>query len=174
MPRKKPVAPVAAAAGAKPLEVGIVVSADSLGDLHFAPLVRGSRTSVYFTKLMDAVNANGAIAVPKANADYLLSQYRKFATKASLRLLFAERGDTLLIKPMAATEEEKRLMLMLRTPRTLNEIESWKVQQRVEIAVVPTLNRLRDSGLVSTTTDGKWGCTATGREQVKPDKKVAA
>jgi hypothetical protein len=177
MPRKKFI-PVSTAAAAEPrpvvVDAGAVVAADAIAGVHFAPLPRAGRSSVYLTNLLEAVNKGGAVAVPASRANYLVGQYRSFAVKAGIRLLFAHQGDQLLIKPMPATEDEKRLMLMLRSPRTYNEIESWKVRERVEISLKPTLERLREAGLVSMTNDGKWGCTALGQDEVKATKRKEA
>jgi hypothetical protein len=176
MPRKKLVPASAAAPSPKqPADFGAVINAADIADVNFAPLPRSGRTSQYLTNLLQAIDKGGAVAVPAQRGDYFISQYRKFALKSGIRLLFAQRGDQLLIKPMPASDEEKRLMLMLRSPRSLTEIEQWKATAKppVEMEVRGTLGRLRDAGLVQMTTDGKWGCTALGQDGVKA-RKVAA
>lgn len=116
------------------------------------------RDSVYANKLQEALNSNQTIEIADEDK-YLLHQLKKAADKLKIRLLYGRSGDSLLVKPVQPSDQEKRLILLLREPRTLNDLASAKL----ELHLTDTLQRMASHGTAHEL-KGKWVLTEKGMD----------
>ena len=120
------------------------------------------RDSIYTNKLTEAVNTDSVILVLAADK-YVQTQFKNAAKKLSLRLVFAEDGENVYIKPLAMTTDQKRLMLLLREPRTLAELQG----SRLELHLPNTLADFAAKGIAHIVKD-KWVLTPKGVRSLNP------
>lgn len=127
--------------------------------LIFQEALRGTG-SVYVTKLQEALSGDSAIEI-LASDKYLAHQLKSAAKKIRLKLVFATQGDRLYIKPIVPSEDEKRLLLLLREPRTMNELR----EKKFEIDLGAVVAKLRADGIAHVVRD-KWVLTDKGAELI--------
>jgi hypothetical protein len=130
--------------------------------LHFSDDLGKRGVSVYVKKLSEALNASGAVQIA-AGDSYMRFQLRGAAKKLKLKLVYALDGDFLYVKPLAIEGEQKRLMLLLREPRTLNELMAVKL----ELHLPNTLAEWARQGLAHSITKGaveRWVLTEKGMD----------
>ncbi len=117
-------------------------------------------SSVYVRTLSEALSSDKAVKIAATDA-YMRNQLRKAASKLKVKLLFAADGDFQWVKPVAIAGEQKRLMLWLREPRTMVELETKKL----ELHLPKTLQSLAADGLAQKNGDS-WKLTPKGLEVV--------
>jgi len=118
--------------------------------------------SVYVSKLLEAVNSDQVIKV-LADDKYLLTQLKTAGKKMHLRLVYAKDSTCVYVKPIKATDQEERLILLLREPRTVDELKAKKLELHVE----DTLHRLAKQGTAHLYR-GKWVLTEAGMDMIPP------
>lgn len=126
------------------------------GHLHFSDSIGQRGISIYLVKLTEALNTGGAVQIMKDDA-YMKHQFKKTAKNLGVKLVYALDGDFLYIKPIALDGDLKRLMLLLREPRTLNEL----MAENLELHLQDTLSKLAADGLAHLHKE-KWVLTAKG------------
>ncbi len=127
-------------------------------DLHFSESVGQRGISVYVKTLSEALNTSGAVKIMSADA-YMKHQLKKAAEKLNLKLVYALEGEFLYVKPLVVEGEQKRLMLLLREPRTENEL----MGKKLELNLPNTLKKLAADGLAHINRD-KWVLTERGMD----------
>ncbi len=100
------------------------------------------KDSLYIFKLQEAIDKQGAIEVLSTDK-YLQMQIRKTALKMNIRLLWATSNGNVYIKPIIPSGYEERLYLLLREPRTMDELKAAKL----ELDLKSTLEKLIMNGL---------------------------
>ncbi len=90
-----------------------------------------------------------------------LTQLRTQAKKDGLTLLFARSGDDVYVRAFIPSEAINRLVLLLREPRTLNELRAAKLELNIE----PELQTLIAHGHAQTR-GGKYHLTDRGQEEL--------
>ena len=123
--------------------------------LVFAERV-GVGNSIYVQKLQQALGTGSVIQIA-AGDSYMRSQLRTAAKKIKARLVFAVSGEFEYVKPLIVEGEAQRLMVLLRAPRTLAELESKKF----ELHLSHTLADFAKNGLAHEH-NGKWVLTEKG------------
>lgn len=126
--------------------------------LHFSDSIGQRGVSIYVAKLSEALNSGGAIQV-KADDGYMKTQLRMAAGKLKVKLVYALDGDSLYIKPLAIEGELKRLMVLLREPRSVPELQAKKF----ELHLSNTLADLASQTLAHLHKD-KWVLTEKGMD----------
>lgn len=107
-----------------------VVKAKDLPEVRFAAtLGRGG----YWSDRVNLLRGDPE-AVLKINAgdQSSLTQLRTQAKKDGLTLLFARSGDHVFIRAFIPSEALNRLVLLLREPRTINELRRSKLELNLE------------------------------------------
>jgi hypothetical protein len=130
--------------------------------LHFSDSVGTRGISVYVTKLSEALNQGGAVQIDAEDA-YMKHQLRGAAKKLGLRLVYALADGFLYVKPLVIEGDRKRLLLLLREPRTMNELHAAKF----ELHLPNTLTELEKQGLAHVRVKGnveKWTLTEKGMD----------
>jgi hypothetical protein len=84
-------------------------------------------------------------------------QLKKTAAKLNVKLVYALDGDFLYIKPIAVDGDLKRLLLLLREPRTVNEL----MAKKLELHLQNSLSKLAADGLAHLYKE-KWVLTEKG------------
>ena len=125
--------------------------------LIFQEALRGTG-SVYVSKLQEALSGDSVIEI-LASDKYLHAQLKAAAKKAKIKLVFATQGDRLYIKPVVPGEDEKRLLILLREPRTMNELRGMKF----EMDIGATVAKLRADGIAHVVRE-KWVLTDKGTQ----------
>jgi hypothetical protein len=118
----------------------------------------GRKDSVYVRKITEALSSASVISIAAADT-YLRMQFQKAAKKLKMKLVFAQAGDLLYIKPIVIEGELKRLLLLLREPRTLVELQTKKLELHLE----NSLSGLAKDGLAHFQKD-KWKLTEKGMD----------
>jgi hypothetical protein len=120
----------------------------------------GRSDSVYQRMVVQALNAGQAVKI-MANDAYMRHQLKKAAEKLKVKLVYAAAGEELYVKPIAIDGELKRLVLLIREPRTISEIQSAKLELHVE----NSLSGLAKDGLAHVKTirgEQRWTLTEKG------------
>ena len=134
-------------------------------DLIFAEQKRCQR-SIYQDKLQDALSAGHVIQV-RADDISTISQFKTKAKKLSIKLVFAWHGEFIYIKPLQMTEDMRKLMLLLREPRTENSLRAAKLGLNLD----SVLERLVEDGMARQIKTGvhanSWHATDKGLETLK-------
>lgn len=103
--------------------------------LPVPPLLRfeesARRDSLYRRKLEEAINSSGAIRIMLADK-YMAHQFKAAAKKMHVKLLFADQGEFLWIKPVVVDGDVKRLILLLREPRSLMQLQGAKLELHLQ------------------------------------------
>lgn len=123
--------------------------------LQFADKLASSK-SIYIEKLNTALGKGQVIAISQADK-YLVYQLKAAAKKINCKLVYAVEGERLYIKPILVTADLKRLLYLLREPRTMNELRAAKL----EIALENELSKLAGDGMAHIHKD-KWVLTEKG------------
>src|ERR1700677_4080670 len=110
--------------------------------LHFTDSIGQRGISIYTVKLSEALNSGGVVQILAADS-YMKHQLKQTAKKLGLKLVYALDGEFLYVKPIALDGEQKRLLLLLREPRTENELAGKKL----ELDLKASLSQLAGSGL---------------------------
>lgn len=126
--------------------------------IKFVETLGWGKGSVYALKLTEALNADACVLIKNDDA-YMKHQLRVAAKKMKLRLVYGLSGDDLYIKPIMLDGELKRLMLWLREPRTVLELESKKL----ELDLQKALQQLARDGTAQVVKD-KWVLTEKGQK----------
>jgi hypothetical protein len=124
--------------------------------LHFSDSVGQRGISIYTQKLSEALNTGGVVQIMAADA-YMKHQLKVTAKKLNVKLVYALDGEFLYVKPLAVDGDLKRLMLLLREPRSENELMSKKL----ELHLKNTLAKLAADGLAHFHKE-KWVLTEKG------------
>lgn len=114
----------------RPLKVKLEVVKPP-ANLHFSDSVGQRGVSIYIAKLSEALNSGGAVQI-KSDDSYMRFQLRAAAVKLKVKLVYALDGEHLYIKPLAIEGEQKRLMILLREPRTVAELQTKKLELHLE------------------------------------------
>src|SRR5271155_739340 len=117
-----------------------VVKAPS--DLHFSDSLGKRGISIYVEKLSEALNSGGVVQIAKDDT-YMRTQLKNSAKKLGLRLVYALAEDFVYVKPIAVDGDRKRLLLLLREKRTLNELRAATLQ----LDLNSTLAEFRKQGI---------------------------
>lgn len=107
-----------------------VVKAKDVADLRFSTsLARGG----FWESKINLLRGDPD-AILKINADdqSSLTQLRTKAKKLGLTLLFARNGEHVFVRAWVPSEDQTRLALLLREPRTLLELRNAKLELNVE------------------------------------------
>jgi len=128
----------------------------AVAHLHFSETVGQRGISIYTLKLSEALNSGGAVQIMAADA-YMKHQLKATAKKLNLKLVYALEGEFLYVKPIAVDGDMKKLMLMLREPRTENELAAKKYELHLKNA----LAKLAADGLAHLYRE-KWVLTEKG------------
>lgn len=142
----------------RPDKIKLEIVAPPAG-VHFSEFV-GRKDSVYVSKLTEAIAKGQSIKILIVDK-YMLMQFRNAAKKLNIRLVFGTQGEDLYIKPVETSVEEKRLLLVLREPRTENELAS----KNFELHLKNSLSKLASEG-VAHLFKGKWVLTEKGLDQL--------
>ena len=126
--------------------------------LHFSDSVGQRGISVYTQKLSEALNTGGAVQIMAADA-YMKHQLKTTAKKLNLKLVYALEGDFLYVKPIATDGDMKRLLLLLREPRTENEL----LGKKLELHLKNSLSKLASDGLAHFYKE-RWVLTERGMD----------
>jgi len=116
------------------------------------------RKSIYRDKLFAALQANSVIRIMADDA-YMLMMFRTAAKKAGLKLVGGQEGEYLYLKPLETPEAMKSLLLLLREPRSPEELRAKKL----ELDLNGTLAQLRGEGVVHVVRE-KWVLTEKGMD----------
>jgi hypothetical protein len=127
-------------------------------NLHFSDSVGTRGISIYTKAISEALNTGGAVQIMSGDA-YMKQQLKKAAEKLSLKLVYALEGEYLYVKPLVVEGEQKRLMLLLREPRTENEL----MAKKLELHLPNTLKKLAADGLAHLHKE-KWVLTERGMD----------
>jgi hypothetical protein len=136
-----------------------VVKAKDLPDVRFAAtLIRGGFWQDKVNLLRGDLDA-----VLKINGDDSSSmmQLKKQAQKAGVTLLFARHGAHIFVRAFVPTEALNSLVLLLREPRTLNELRG----KNLELNLEPELQTLIGHGHALHRA-GKYQLTDRGQEEL--------
>jgi hypothetical protein len=116
----------------------------------------GRTDSIYVRKLQEALQTGGVVQISKGDT-YMRSQLRMAAKKLKAKLVWAEQGEYEYAKPKVVEGDHKSMMLFLREPRSLSELEAKKY----ELHLPNTLGDLARDGLVQCRKE-KWQLTDKG------------
>ena len=139
-------------------KIKLTVVVKPAANLHFSDSVGGRGISIYVKAISEALNTGGAVQIVSGDA-YMKQQLKNAAKKLNLRLVYALEGEHLLVKPIAVEGEEQRLLLLLREPRTENELAGKKL----ELHLKDTLKKLAANGLAHIHKE-KWVLTERGMD----------
>ena len=95
-----------------------------------------------------------------------LMQLRKHAKACGLLLMFAKADGFLFVKGFIPSEEQQRLYLLLREPRTVDELKTKGLQ----MGLVGELQELQNRGHAQIHR-GKWQLTEAGSAALLPGAK---
>lgn len=130
--------------------------------LIFTEAIRGTG-GIYVKRLTQALSTDSVVQIAKDDK-YMLNMLRAAARKLKVKVLLAEQGEFLYFKPLAVEGEHKRLMLLLREPRTDVELQAKKL----ELHLPNTLADLAKDGLAHQIANGgnkgKWALTERGMD----------
>lgn len=133
-----------------------LVSANKLpAGIVFEDSSRKTR-SVYVEKITTAL-ADGSYICVLAADTYVKTQLQQAAKKLKVRLAYGHHGENVYIRVIQLSDQQKRLCLWLREPRTLNDLRAQKLELDIEAEV----ERLVLEGSVSSK-DGKYRLTEHG------------
>lgn len=124
--------------------------------LHFSDSIGQRGISIYVLKLSEALNTGGAVQIMASDA-YMKYQLKAAAKKLALKLVYALDGEFLYVKPIAVDGDIKRLLLLLREPRTENEL----MAKKLELHLKNSLSKLAADGLAHFHKE-KWVLTEKG------------
>ena len=116
--------------------------------------------SIYVTKLNEALTSGDAVQITAGDA-YMKQQLKMAAKKLKVKLVYAIQDDSLFVKPVAIDGERKRLMLLLREPRSISELEAKKL----ELHLNDTLASFNKDGLAHLHRD-KWVLIERGLDAI--------
>lgn len=122
--------------------------------LHFSDTI-GQR-GIYTQKLSEALNTGGVVLIMAGDA-YMKHSLKKAAAALNMKLMYALDGDFLYVKPLVVDGDLKRLLLLLREPRTENEL----MAKKLELHLRNSLAKLAGDGLAHFHKE-KWVLTEKG------------
>ena len=128
------------------------------------------KDSIYCSKLTEALNSDCVVQAAKDDK-YLINQLRTAAKKLKIRLVFAQSGEFILVKPIRSSGEEERLVLLLREPRTMIELQQTKPP--LELHLENTLQRMEKLGTAHIHR-GKWVLTEAGFDLLPKAERAAS
>jgi len=128
------------------------------------------RNSIYTQKLQAALETDQCVVILEADK-YLATQFKSAANKLKIRLTFARVGDRIYIRPVRPSDQEERLILLLRTPRTLVELQA--VRPPLELHIEDALTRMAGHGTAHNL-KGKWVLTEKGMDLLPQQRTAAA
>lgn len=142
----------------RPVKIKLDVVKTIPAGLVFVDSLFGSRGSVYVAKLTEALGCGGVVQITVGDA-YVKSQLAQAAKKMKVKLVFAVQGEYVYIKPVAVEGEQRRLLLLLREPRTLAELDGKKL----ELNLGNSLAQFVKDGIAHEV-KGKWVLTERGMD----------
>jgi hypothetical protein len=116
----------------------------------------GRTGSLYMDKLNEALASGSVIQIVEKDT-YLRHQLKKAADKLKVKLVFAAAQGYIYIKPIAIEGESKRLLVLLREPRTVAYLQTKKLELHLE----NTLTQFMSDGLAHLV-KGAWVLTEKG------------
>ena len=120
------------------------------------------RPSPYVAKLQELSATPDAVLVIGDNAGQLVS-LRKAAEKLGFDLSYARNNGDVLVRIVTMSESQNRLLLLLREPRTLNELRAADLELNIE----SELKDLAESDHASLDKQGRWKLTPAGMDRLK-------
>jgi hypothetical protein len=120
------------------------------------------RPSVYTEKLLEAL-AKPDMVIRISSAPAQIVQMRTAAKKLNLELLFARFENDVLVQIARDSEDQKRLLLLLRVPRSVDYLKAQKLELNLDFE----LDALSQRGLAKLNGKGEWGLTEAGSERLK-------
>ena len=144
----------------KALKLAIV----KVKDLPSATVFQRSllRASVYTEALLQ-LSATPDAALRIADNPGQIVQVKKAAEKLGFSLLFARIDHDIAIKIVQLSDSQRRLQLLLREPRTLNELRA----ANLELDLDSELKDMAKDGFAKIDTKGRWLLTEVGMARVK-------
>ena len=122
------------------------------------------KDSVYGMKLLEALRTDSVVRV-MATDNYTIGQFRTRAKTLGLRLVFAKDDTYVYIRPIQLNEDHRKLLLLLREPRSMMELES----KHLEMNLKAELDGYIAKGLIKVVA-GKYAVTTQGAAFI--DKQV--
>jgi hypothetical protein len=110
-----------------------VVKAKDLPEVRFAATL--GRGGFWANKINLLRGDQDAILKIQADDQSSLTQLRTQAKKDGLTLLFARHEDYVFVRAFVPSEAVNRLVLLLREPRTMNELRGAKLELNIETEV---------------------------------------
>lgn len=134
------------------------------------PAVTFSRTfnrmAFWDRKLDDLIASDGgALALAETDSSSI-TQIRTKAKKRGLQLLVARSNGHVYVKLFMPSEDQRRLVLWLREPRTVDDLKA----RRLELDVTSELARMEVAGQAAKR-NGKWQLTKEGEAQLLAEAK---
>ncbi len=129
-----------------------------------------SRQGFWIGKLQELKASPGKLLKIKAEDQSSLTQIRNKARLVGMDLAYAREGEYVFIKFIELTEEVQRLMLLLREPRTISELQAARIEG---LNLQQTLQDMASDGLVALT-KSKWQLTDRGVDKLKIVKAASA
>ncbi len=126
--------------------------------LHFSDNIGRRGISIYVLKLTEALNKGDCVQIMQDDG-YMRTQLKIAAKKLNLKLVYALDDGFLYVKPLAVDGEQKRLLLLLREPRSENEL----MGKKLELHLKNTLTQLAADGLAHVHKE-KWVLTERGMD----------
>ena len=141
-----------------------IVTPEKLPSLQFS---RQFSRMGYWDQRLDALLASngGAVKIREEDSSSLL-QLRQKAKRRSIQLLVARRDGFVYVKAFIPSEDQLRLFLWLREPRTVEALKA----KGLELDIVAELTRLEDAGH-AIRKDGKWRLTPAGMAAIGGETK---
>lgn len=122
-----------------------------------------SRQGSWIQKLVELKASPGKLLRIRHDDQSSLTQIRRKARMVGMDLAFAREGDHVYIKYVELSEAHRRLMLYLREPRTLVELQAAKI---ADLNLEPTLREMASEGVCGLIRS-KWQLTDAGVEKLK-------
>lgn len=146
-----------------PLKLQLFKTKDLPSGVFFARSLL--RPSVYTEKLMEAIGKPDMV-IRISSAPVQVAQIRQAAKKLNVDLLFARFENDVLVQIVRDSEDQKRLMLLLRVPRSVEYLRLQKLELNLDFE----LDSLSQRGLVKLDGKGEWKLTDAGLERLKEVK----
>ncbi len=138
-----------------------MVSISAVSNLHFQESLQRQG---YWVEQINRLIANPDKML-KIHADdsSSLQQIRNKAADRKVKLLFARQADFIYVRIWMPSEEQQRLVLLLREPRTVNEIKAKGLEVNVESELKYMSERAQ-----AEFKNGKWQLTKRGADELLP------
>jgi len=125
------------------------------------------RPSPYVQKLQELSATPDAVLAIGDTTTQIMS-VRKAAEKLGFDLLFSRNNGDVLVKIVSLSESQRRLLLLLREPRTLNDLRGASL----ELDIATELKDLAEAGTASLDKQGRWKLTPEGVARLAAKQKA--